>query len=146
MKRTTHALLAIAIVAATVSCHSIRQQKAIAPIADSAQFHNLQVLPSNMTREQLLEVMRGFTNGLGVHCDHCHVRIEGTEDDFDFPSDGKPAKDIARAMIMMTRRINDETVLRVNPDARPVTCVTCHRGKKIPEPSSQASAAATSGL
>lgn len=134
MKRNIHVLALIALLPAIASCNAVRQQKAMQPVPDSANFHNLEVLPTNMTREQLIEVMRGFTNGLGVHCDHCHVRIEGTEDDFDFPSDQKPAKAIARAMIMMTRTINEETVLRVNPDARPVSCITCHRGRKIPDP------------
>lgn len=33
---------------------------------------NLQVLPKDMSRQQVLAIMGGFTNALGVNCAHCH--------------------------------------------------------------------------
>ncbi len=34
---------------------------------------NLQVLPKDFTRQQVVGVMNGFTAALGVNCAHCHV-------------------------------------------------------------------------
>src|SRR5262245_24181699 len=54
---------------------------------------NLQVLPKDWTRQQVTQVMRGFTRGLGVRCPFCHVGEEGADlSTFDFASDEKPTK------------------------------------------------------
>ncbi len=37
---------------------------------------NLQVLPKDIPRPELLATMRGFAGGLGVMCNYCHV-MEG---------------------------------------------------------------------
>ena len=66
-------ILAAAAVA-VFGCTAVRQQKALRAVPDNAEFHNLQVLPANITRDQLTATMRGFTAGLGVTCDHCHAR------------------------------------------------------------------------
>jgi hypothetical protein len=72
---------------------------------------------------QILGVMRGFTAGLGVRCDHCHVQ------GFDFASDENPKKEIARQMIVMALEINGKF-----PDGKEhVTCYTCHRGEVTPK-------------
>lgn len=34
---------------------------------------NLQVLPKDIPKAQLVQTMRGFAMGLGVRCEHCHV-------------------------------------------------------------------------
>ena len=128
-----------------------------------AGYRNLQVLPRDITREQLLAVMRNFTRSLGVRCNHCHVVTATTpEEKLDFPSDAKEEKRVARVMIQMTRQINDEWLARVeqaeghaeghagghaeNASAKPaqaasaaamtqprVGCWTCHRGHPEPE-------------
>ena len=91
---------------------------------------NLQVLPKDWTRRQVVEVMRTFTAALGVRCSDCHA-----EDDD--ASDEKEMKQIARAMLRMSMAIND-TYLAALPDrdepALRVTCITCHRGVAHPEP------------
>ena len=118
----------------------------IRPAASDAQQRaapqNLQVLPVDMTREQVIAVMRGFTVALGVECGYCHVEREGEPPDF--VADDKPTFVIARSMIKMVRDINDENdkhlaevganepgdgEMRVE-----VTCVTCHRGFPWPSP------------
>lgn len=119
-----------------LGCTAVRQQKAQPPATDDLHFHNLQVLPHNIEREQLLRTMKRFTQALGVGCDHCHVAVAtpaaGTEPEFDFPSDAKPAKQAARTMLRMTNRINDGYVALI-PDAHTVvTCWTCHRGEVQP--------------
>src|SRR5882724_13643123 len=67
---------------------------------------NLQVLPKDMPRQELIQTMRLFNQALGVQCDHCHVERE-------FAKDDKPAKLVARKMIAMVHetRNNSEKYL-----------------------------------
>lgn len=100
---------------------------------------NLKVLPKDMTRPALTALMRTFTAGLGVQCNHCHV-----EDMAMRASDDNPKKDIARKMIQMTADLNkqlDAIGTPAPPDAPKVTCFTCHRGAIKP-----LTAAASGGL
>jgi Photosynthetic reaction centre cytochrome C subunit len=127
--------------------------QATAPAATATQpaseFKNLQVLPRTLTRPELMAVMRTFTRGLGVRCNHCHVATETTpEEKLDFASDAKEEKRVARVMIQMANQINGPFMDRVeaaegheaNPAASAVApgqgrvwCWTCHRGKVEPE-------------
>ncbi len=103
---------------------------------------NLMVLPSTMTRPEVVRVMRGFTRGLGVRCQHCHVGEGDDLSKFDFASDAKPQKEIARAMLLMVTDINTKHLAGVGepaagaaPGETPapkVTCYTCHRGTTKP--------------
>ena len=99
---------------------------------------NLQVLPDDIPREQLTQIMRNFTAALGVRCSSCHVGEEGQPlSTYDFASDDKPMKVKARAMLRMSMDINNtylaELPGRREPNVR-VTCVTCHRGVRRPLP------------
>lgn len=72
--------------------------------------------------DQVMPAMRAFTASLGVRCDFCHVQG-------DFASDEKHHKEIARRMLVMTHKINEENF----PGAEMrVTCFTCHRGASEP--------------
>lgn len=113
---------------------------ALAAAAAGAQipdkFTNLKVLPKDISKPVLVETMRGFCTALGVRCWHCHVGEEGKPfDQWNFPSDAKPAKNTARLMIQMTGEINSKWVAQAKSD-RPrhleVTCATCHHGKVLP--------------
>jgi hypothetical protein len=56
---------------------------------------------------------------------------------FDFASDAKPEKKVAREMIRMVRDINGNYISKLphDPGETPsVTCGTCHRGHTTPEP------------
>ena len=92
---------------------------------------NLQVLPTDMTQQQVVAVMRTFTQGLGVMCDHCHVGTQA-----DRAKDDKPEKATARKMIQMMMAINDDFLKDVGTAPEPgktkVTCYTCHRGAVKP--------------
>ena len=92
---------------------------------------NLQVLPKDMTQQQVVAVMRTFTQGLGVMCDHCHVGTQA-----DRAKDDKPEKGVARKMIKMMMAINDDFLKDVGTAPEPgktkVTCYTCHRGAVKP--------------
>jgi hypothetical protein len=120
------------------------------PAVRNPEFKNVQVLPHTMSRDELIRTMQRFTQALGVRCDHCHVAIATTpKPEFDFPSDEKEAKRVARVMIRMVHDINGEWLERVeeaeNPhesgaeveeapsDVPRVNCWTCHRGHKEPE-------------
>jgi tetratricopeptide (TPR) repeat protein len=82
---------------------------------------------------QPLPNMQAIAQALGVSCDYCHVAERGS-------SIPEPKKDIARAMMAMTRDINAK-IQAAMPSAgtntvqtalTQVDCVTCHRGVPIP--------------
>ncbi|HYV91832.1 MAG TPA: c-type cytochrome [Chitinophagales bacterium] len=97
---------------------------------------NLKVLPKNITHEELIQTMKGFSKALGVRCNHCHVTLSsGTPEhpDFDFPSDAKKEKIIARQMIRMVTAINHKYLSKMEDgNLEQITCVTCHRGNLKP--------------
>ena len=126
-------VLALAAAVVLAACTAMQQQKSQIR-ADEGVFHNLKVLPQNITHDELIATMRGFARGLGVKCDHCHVRNPpGSKEDFDFPKDTKPEKNVARTMLRMTRAVNANYVSKVNEHGGTVTCWTCHRGQTVPE-------------
>ena len=89
---------------------------------------NLKVL--KVEPQEIIRIMRTYTTGLGVKCEHCHVQG-------DFASDENPKKEIARMMIKMAQDINGKF-----PDAKEhVTCYTCHRGEEEPKTAPPAPAA-----
>jgi len=87
---------------------------------------NLKVLKAT-TGQEVGQIMRTFTAGLGVQCNYCHVQ--------DRASDENPKKDVARKMITMVEKINTDNF---TDGKMHVTCYTCHRGeaepKTAPEP------------
>ena len=107
-----------------------------------AGFKNLQVFPKDVPRDVVIAAMKNFTRALNVRCPFCHVGEEGAPlEKFDFVSDTKPTKQIARAMMRMTAEINAH-VGKAIPDAPSngyqVTCFTCHRGAEHPQHSPDA--------
>jgi len=96
-------------------------------------YKNLQVLPKDSSRVQLLPTMKFFAQSLGVRCTYCHVGTEGQPlSTFDFASDAKPTKLIARKMLAMVHRINQQDLGVTDPKDLKVTCYTCHRGSTKP--------------
>jgi hypothetical protein len=97
---------------------------------------NLQVLPDNISHDELIAVMRNFTNALGVRCTFCHVGPEnGPPDSIDFASDDKETKNVARGMMRMVQSINGELLPRIDglgDNPMQVGCITCHRGAPRP--------------
>jgi Photosynthetic reaction centre cytochrome C subunit len=98
---------------------------------------NTQVIPHATPVIQVIGTMRNVTFGLGVRCQFCHVGEEGLPlERFDFASDQKQTKLIARQMMRMVQEINrrlDTLPGRANPGLQ-VTCETCHRGASRPVP------------
>ena len=107
----------------------------------SAQFPpdslvNLEFFDKDIPVRELIGHMRGFSIGLGVRCQYCHVGEEGQPlSEFDFTSDEKRTKRTARIMLQMVAMINDNHLPDIPDRAEPnteVTCATCHRGLSRP--------------
>ncbi|HYK37535.1 c-type cytochrome [Alloacidobacterium sp.] len=139
MKRVTFC----AVIAAFLACASLpliaqdtpppQQQRRPMPAPT-----NLQVLPKDISTQDLMKMMFGFTGALGVKCSFCHEINEQTHQP-NFAADTKPDKKIARTMIAMVQDINSKYMTQISdPDATPemktVTCGTCHRGNTMPAP------------
>ena len=99
-----------------------------------ATFTNLQVLPKDIPRAELVATMRGFAGALGVRCTYCHVGPDDLQG-MDFATDQKESKKVARTMLKMVRSINADFVSTLpaadNP-RQPVGCITCHRRERKP--------------
>ncbi|MGQ0642788.1 MAG: c-type cytochrome [Gemmatimonadaceae bacterium] len=98
---------------------------------------NTRVIPRTTPVSQVIGQMRNITGSLGVRCQFCHVGEEGLAlERFDFVSDEKRTKVVAREMMRMVQSINhtiDSLPTRSGP-ALQVTCATCHRGVNRPVP------------
>ena len=98
---------------------------------------NLKILPKDISHENLDKIMDEFKIALGVKCDFCHVKMKDDATKWDFASDERPEKEIARKMMKMTSSINKkffkhkETYLP--GESLSVSCKTCHNGNPRPE-------------
>ena len=90
-----------------------------------SEFTNLQVLPADISKDELKQTMKLLTKSLGTKCDHCHLT-----DANDFASDDLREKVVAREMMRMVERINRE--LLTWEDAPEATCFMCHHGEPKP--------------
>jgi hypothetical protein len=96
---------------------------------------NLQILPKDTPRPQVIATMQAFTQSLGVACNYCHVQ-EGRGGRNDFASDEKAPKKAARGMMILARDVNaklPEAVGKAADATTRVGCATCHRGVPIPK-------------
>ena len=98
---------------------------------------NVRVIPRNTPVINVIGTMRNFAVDLGVRCQFCHVGREGQPlEQFDFATDEKRTKLVARQMMLMVQEINRRLdSLPAGVGARlQVTCNTCHRGTTRPAP------------
>jgi hypothetical protein len=71
---------------------------------------NVQVVPRSTPVIQVIGTMRNFAGYLGVRCQFCHQGEEGLPlEKFDFASDAKRTKQVARQMMRMVEEINRQT-------------------------------------
>lgn len=83
---------------------------------------NLEILPKNMSFEQVKTLMEKVMNrGLGVKCTFCHKKD-------DYADDSNKHKRLARKMMLMTNELNAKHF----GGKQRITCYTCHMGKKEP--------------
>jgi Photosynthetic reaction centre cytochrome C subunit len=100
---------------------------------------NLQVLPKNLTGQQVRDIMEKWEGSLGTHCSTCHAADPKNigpngRPRINFADDSKEEKLTARLMYKMTEDINVNYVSKVPNSDMPVACGTCHRGHLDPEP------------
>ena len=126
--RRSPATLAVAFLSLAIS----------APLAAQIpdEFTNLQLLPKDIGKRELVETMRNWAGDLGVRCKYCHVGPDNLQG-MDFATDQKPEKRTARRMLAMSRAINGELLAAlptVDGDSshQVVSCFTCHRRQQKP--------------
>jgi hypothetical protein len=134
MKRLSFAVAVVGLVTLAVSTGVAQQPP---PPQQPAPMTNLQIYPKDTPRPELVATMQGFVAALGVQasggCGYCHA---GTAPTWDFASDAKPAKTVARKMILMSREITAKLPEITGKPAAEVTrlrCATCHRGVAVPK-------------
>ncbi|MEM1153560.1 MAG: photosynthetic reaction center cytochrome PufC [Pseudomonadota bacterium] len=88
-------------------------------------FQNVQVL-GDMSVAEFTRLMAAITAWVSPEqgCNYCHA-------DGNLADDNVYTKNVARWMIAMTQRINENWGSHVGETG--VTCYTCHRGKNVPE-------------
>ena len=132
----THRALSFAAVAMLCLVHRISAQAPGHWPPDS--LINTQVFPKTTPVMDVVGQMRNIAFGLGVRCQYCHVGQEGQDlGQFDFASDQKRTKLVARQMLRMVQEINRrlDTIPRdAGRTALSVGCSTCHHGASRPVP------------
>ena len=113
-----------------------------APPCSCAAVPELQVLPRDISEDELSQVMLENLRGLGLPrrqsegCLHCHVGdMERPSDTWNWASDAKPEKVKARAMMVMVNEINRDHLAKLEARVDPpvtVRCYTCHAGRTDP--------------
>lgn len=99
---------------------------------------NLQVLPKDLTGEQVHRIMHSWASALGTHCDTCHAPDPnapvgpGGHPRLDYALDTKPEKNTARLMVKMVEDINGNYIGKIDNAGIKVSCGTCHRGHLSP--------------
>jgi len=99
------------------------------------KFTNLQVLPKDIGKGELVGMMRGFAGALGQRCNFCHKGEDPNSlEGYDFASDDSEHKRVARVMMQMVQEINGTLLPKIGREPEhEVSCVTCHHGVKEPE-------------
>jgi tetratricopeptide (TPR) repeat protein len=143
MKRASYAIVLASVLFTASIAVSAQGQGGAAQQPNG--FTNLQVWPADTPRAVILNFMNAFNRSLGIECVYCHVQRDGK---FDFASDEKREKRVARKMILFRDSINVELAAIVDKpvtagptsvEARPgaptrVLCASCHHGLPIPAP------------
>ena len=128
--------LAFALVATWPSTGGVAQE--------APQYQNLQVLPENISRSELTDIMLTNLSGLGLPrranrgCLFCHVgSMDVPASEWDWASDENPMKLKARVMMGMVQEINGTHLSALESRSEPriaVGCYTCHAGRTNPMP------------
>jgi len=120
MHRSVCGVLGAAIVLAAPGLASAQVSPANEGKTAEQVYKNIKALQGTPANElnQSMHLMKG---AVGLDCTYCHIEREWEKDD-------RPAKDVARKMIVMMNDINT----RQFGGRQVVTCNTCHNGHPIP--------------
>ena len=139
MKCVSRSVLFLGIVLLTGSLAMAQAPAGASGQAAPEPMTNLQVFPKDTTRAQINQMMNAFDDSLGIKCEYCHVQLT-PGGKFDFASDDKREKRVARRMVQLRDSINSQlpTVtekIAGGPGGAPtrLLCSTCHRGQPIPK-------------
>ena len=77
------------------------------------KYTNLQVLPKEIQKSDLMAVMKGFSMTFKVRCSHCHVATDDLSS-ADFPSDEKPTKQSARELLRKISEVQQKYAAGAN--------------------------------
>jgi Photosynthetic reaction centre cytochrome C subunit len=93
-------------------------------------FKNIKIFKGRPAEQVLGTMENGWSKALGVSCSHCHNTN-------DWASEEKHDHEIARQMVGMTGKINDEVLAALpayaQKERKPrIGCSTCHRGEAHP--------------
>jgi hypothetical protein len=78
------------------------------------KFTNLQVLPKEIPKSELVSIMRNYAGDLGVRCGFCHTGGDpNTLQGVNFASDENDKKKTARLMIRMVQSINQDQLTKL---------------------------------
>jgi hypothetical protein len=96
---------------------------------------NVQVLPKDITPDEMMALMRDYNDALNVDCVFCHKgQVDAPWSTFDFADDTKARHETTRLMIKSTLELNEEFAeLGEMDQPTKVTCATCHRRNRHPE-------------
>ena len=88
---------------ATIVFVCFAQEQPKAPVIPD-KYTNLKVLPPDITKAQLLPIMKGFCKSSGHRCSYCHAVTDDLSSG-DFASDEKPPKSEARELLRLVREV-----------------------------------------
>lgn len=71
-------------------------------------FTNLQVLPKDIAKAELVEIMRNFCFTMDQRCNYCHVATDDLSSS-DFPADDKEPKKKARELLRLILAAKKDT-------------------------------------
>ena len=97
-------------------CSSRKRRRHAPPTPAS---FTISVFPQNITHDELIANMRGFARPSDALRPLPRLQPPRLQEQPDFPSDAKPEKNVARAMMRMTRGANDDQIGKAStPTAR----------------------------
>jgi len=105
----------------------------VAQKVSHAKPKNIEVLPKDISGDDVDKLMHRYEQDLGVPCGYCHEENPQTKQ-IDFASDENPIKQTARMMIAMTSDLNTKYLAQLGDRryAEPLTCGNCHQGQVEP--------------
>src|SRR6266705_1565693 len=96
------------------------------PMAEEV-FKNVQIL-KGIPVDEFMDTMGMFSAATTLNCTDCHTSDSTTT--WDKFANDTPLKQTARRMMLMVNALNKDNFRGV----RTVTCYTCHRGDRRPQP------------
>lgn len=130
--------IVISLISGAVLIGSYAFSPAPAPVEHEGHENNLQVLPKDISHDDLMDVMHSFEVALNFNCGDCHAQSATEPGKMDFAADTKH-KTTALNMMKMVQAM-DSTYFNVTGNFKDnylasqfkVTCMTCHNGHEKP--------------